>query len=147
MYIIQPQNRFKFLIYASLEAVNCPTKSLQQPYEGRGKHLTLCVCLIYKMGHTTNHSAAQSSEPTPKPYSPGYYLSYKSKKRKNLSWVPSVCMFFSILSKSVPSQALLFSIWLNSFHVQIISSLGKLCHQEAINNMSFVPTSFPWPVP
>lgn len=95
------------------------------------------------MGHNTNHSAAQSPEPTPKPYNPGYYLSYENKKRKNLSWVPSVCMFFSILPKSVPSQALLFSIWLNNFHVQIISSLGKLCHQEAINNMSFVPRPRP----
>lgn len=33
------------------------------------------------------------------------------KRKGNLSWVPSVCLFFSILPKSVPSQALLFSIW------------------------------------
>lgn len=109
-------------------------------------------CFIFKTGpyiNTTGHSATQSS--TPQLRSPTiqaiiFPVKMKTEKKtflenedrkENLSWVPSVCLFFSILPKSVPSQALLFSIWSNDFHVQIISSLGKLCHQEAISNRSY----------
>lgn len=68
--------------------------------------------------------------------------------RERKTFLGSICLFFSILPKSVPSQALLFSIWPNDFHVHIISSLGKLCHQEAINNtrFAFFPPLTPPPI-
>lgn len=56
---------------------------------------------------------------------------------------------FPHLPKSVPSQALLFSIWSNDFHVQITSRLEKLHSQEALSNSgcALLPFSHTAPSP
>lgn len=98
-------------------------------------------CLVCKRGpySDTPQGTLQPRAPDPSSEAPVWAIIFPIKMRKeNLSWSPSVYMFFSMVPKSVPSQALLFSIWPNDFHEQITSNLGKQCLWEALNNMRFV---------
>lgn len=106
-------------------------------------------CLISLVGHSGNTSQValqpEAVDPSSEAYNLHDYLSYKNEEwKEKLSWVSSACPLCSIPPKSVPSQALSSPSGLMIF-TQIISSTGKLCHQESISKLSFVlpaPTSF-----
>lgn len=128
-----PPNRIKVLIYASLEAINYhhpPPQIFTHPCEGRGKHLTpLCPVLFVKwVPKVTQQVTLQlkllglALNPTNQAII--FSTRMRTEKKTFLGFHLFVC--FPHPTKICSFQVLLFSIWSNDFHVQIISSLGKL---------------------
>lgn len=98
-------NRIKVLIHASLEAVSSPQMSVASSKWWRRRLTSVNPVLCVGWATPVTHQRSRCSPGLQSPMTGAIIFSIKARK-ENKPFVVSICLFFSILPKSVPSQAL-----------------------------------------